>query len=170
MLYGLKSSGAPRHELFASTLLDLDFKSCLTDPDVWLHPAVKVSGETYYEYIFIYVDDLLVLSEAPDKIMVVISQCYWLENDSIQKPKMYLGAKIKEYRHPQDPTRVMWSMSADQYIKDALQNLDHMSHNMGKTLPTKVTTPFSSNYHPKVDVSAYLDYDFTSFFQQQWHY
>jgi hypothetical protein len=165
-LYGLKSSGAAWHELFASTLSDLDFKSCLADPDVWLRPAVKVSGETYYEYIFVYVDDLLVLSETPQKIMTVISQCYRLKNDSIQKPKTYLGAEIKEYRHPHDPTRTMWSMSADQYIKDALRNLDHTLERMGKRLPTKVTTPLSSNYRPEMDASAYLDDDFTRFFQQ----
>jgi hypothetical protein len=37
---------------------------------------------------------------------------------------------------------------------------------MGKKLPTKVTTPLSSNYRPKMDASAYLDDDFTRFFQQ----
>lgn len=98
--------------------------------------------------------------------MTVISQCYRLKNDSIQKPKTYLGAEIKEYRHPHDPTRTMWSMSADQYIKDALRNLDHTLERMGKRLPTKVTTPLSSNYRPEMDASAYLDDDFTRFFQQ----
>jgi hypothetical protein len=96
-LYGLKSSGAAWRNHLANTLHSMGFRSSLADPDVWLCPAVKVSGETYYEYIFVYVDDLLVLSEDPGKIMAVISQCYRLKNDSIQKPKTYLGAEIKEF-------------------------------------------------------------------------
>ena len=41
----------------------LDFKSCLADPDVWMRPAIKSDGNTYYEYILLYVDDALVVSE-----------------------------------------------------------------------------------------------------------
>jgi hypothetical protein len=38
--------------MFEGTLQDLQFKSSLADPDVWLRPAVKPNGEYYYEYIF----------------------------------------------------------------------------------------------------------------------
>ena len=40
----------------------MGFKSCLADPNVWLHPATKDDGTEYYEYILVYVDDLLVIS------------------------------------------------------------------------------------------------------------
>ena len=40
-LYGLKSSGAAWHAHLANTLHELQFQSCLADPDVWLCPAVK---------------------------------------------------------------------------------------------------------------------------------
>jgi hypothetical protein len=123
-LYGLKSSGAAWRSLFASTLSDLEFTSCLADPDVWMREAVKPTGEEYYEYIFVYVDDLLVLSHDPSSIMNTISDSYRLKNDSIQKPTTYLGAQIKEFRHPENPMTSMWSISADQYIKDALHNLE----------------------------------------------
>lgn len=38
-LYGLKSSGAAYRNHLASYLRELQFQSCLTDPDVWLRLA-----------------------------------------------------------------------------------------------------------------------------------
>jgi hypothetical protein len=112
------------------------------------------------------VDDLLVLSTDPHSIMKIISQQYRLKEGSLEKPKTYLGAEIKEFRHPDNPQHSMWSMSADQYVKDALTNLEFHLEQMGKRLPTKVTTPLSSNYRPEIDASPYLDDDFTTFYQQ----
>jgi hypothetical protein len=89
-LYGLKSSRAAWRSLFASTLPDLEFVSCLADPDVWMREAVKVTGEEYNEYIFIYVDDILVISQNPSTIMHTISDSYRLKDGSIQKPTTYL--------------------------------------------------------------------------------
>jgi hypothetical protein len=37
---------------------------------------------------------------------------------------------------------------------------------MEKRLPMKVTTPLSSNYRPELDMTPYLDDDFTRFYQQ----
>ncbi len=65
-LYGLKSSGAAWRSMFAATLQDIGYKASLADADVWLRPAVKSDGSHYYEYIFVYVDDLLVLSTCPE--------------------------------------------------------------------------------------------------------
>jgi hypothetical protein len=62
-LYSFKSSGAAWHNTLAGTLSDLSLTSSLADPDVWMHPALRTNGRTYYEYIFVYVDDILVLSE-----------------------------------------------------------------------------------------------------------
>ncbi len=58
-LYGLKSSGAARHEHFANTLNGMNFKPSYADPDVWMRAAIKPNGFRYYEYTFVYVDDLL---------------------------------------------------------------------------------------------------------------
>jgi hypothetical protein len=109
--------------MLASSLQDMGFQSSLADPDVWLRPAVEQTGETYYEYIFVYVDDLLVLSVNPQIIMKTISSFYRLKEGSVGKPTNYLGAQIKEYRNPTNPTKVMWSMSADKYIQEALRTL-----------------------------------------------
>lgn len=57
-LYGLKSSRAAWQSMFAGILTDLQCSSSLADPDIWLRPTTKKNGDQYYEYIFVYVDDL----------------------------------------------------------------------------------------------------------------
>jgi len=78
-LYGLKSSGVAWRNTLAGTLGDLGFKATLVDPDVWIRPGVKSNGQHYYEYIFVYVDDLLVLSEHPNCIIQGIGQSYQIK-------------------------------------------------------------------------------------------
>jgi Reverse transcriptase (RNA-dependent DNA polymerase) len=75
-LYGLKSSGAAYRAHFASNLLEMGFTSCKADPDVWLRPATKSNGLEYYEYLLTYVDDCLILSENPQKIVQALEQVY----------------------------------------------------------------------------------------------
>jgi hypothetical protein len=67
----------------ASTLLSLGFKGCLADPDVWLRPACKPDGTKYYEYVLIYVDDILVVSHDPEKVMDMLSENYTLKKGSV---------------------------------------------------------------------------------------
>jgi hypothetical protein len=44
------------------SLFDFGFASCQSDPDIWRRGATKKDGMNYYEYILVYVDDLLVIS------------------------------------------------------------------------------------------------------------
>jgi Reverse transcriptase (RNA-dependent DNA polymerase) len=68
-LYRLKSSGAAWRSHFANSLRDFGFQSCLADPDVWYKPATKSDGTEYYEYVLVYVDDLLHISHEPKKLI-----------------------------------------------------------------------------------------------------
>jgi len=150
-LYGLKSSGAAWHAHLANTLQHLGFTSCLADPDVWFRAAKKADGFEYYEYVLVYVDDLLVLSHQPDIIMKSLEDFYWLK-DGYNKPDHYLGAQIKEWRFPEDANKVMWAISSEQYVKEAIKNVE-MHRN--KALP-KVYQPLPSNYHPELDITPLL--------------
>jgi hypothetical protein len=62
-LYGLKSSGAMWRSHFAAHLREMGLTSSLGDPDVWLRAAEKPDKSEYYEYILVYVDDLLIVSK-----------------------------------------------------------------------------------------------------------
>jgi hypothetical protein len=103
-LYGLKSSRAAWHEHFANTLYNMDFKPSYADPDVWMRAAVKPNGFKYYEYIFVYVDDLLILSHQTKAIVRVLKSIYRLKDDEVGVPKIYLGAQVKQMHLPQEKT------------------------------------------------------------------
>jgi hypothetical protein len=77
-LYGLKSSGAVWRSHLANTLQSLGYTSCVADPDVWYCAAVKPDGFHYYEYVLVYVDDLLVLSHQGHKTMTALEEFYRL--------------------------------------------------------------------------------------------
>jgi hypothetical protein len=92
-LYGLKSSGAAWRAHLANTLHDLQYRSSLADPDIWMRPSVKRNGEHYYEYVAVYVDDILVISESPKQTMDCLSKLYRLKEGSVGKPTQYLGPR-----------------------------------------------------------------------------
>ena len=68
-LYGGKAAGRDFRNHLRSCMEFLNFKSCLADPNVWMRPAIKSDGNTYYEYILLYVDDALVVSENAESIL-----------------------------------------------------------------------------------------------------
>ena len=68
-LYGGKAAGRDFSKHLHSCMEFLNFKSCLADPDVWIRPVIKSNGNTYYEYILLYVDDALVVSENAESIL-----------------------------------------------------------------------------------------------------
>ena len=122
-LYGLKSSAYAWRIHLAETLKEVGFKMCLADNDVWMRPAVKENGMEYYEYVLIYTDDILAISMKPMEILNCLDQHYILEPNLIGKPKQYLGAQIGEYRFPDQPDKVYWSMSSEKYVKEAFRNV-----------------------------------------------
>ncbi len=61
-LYGLKSAGAAWRSHLASSLHAIGYKSCLADPDIWLREVVRDDNTRYYEYLAVYVDDILSIS------------------------------------------------------------------------------------------------------------
>ena len=86
-LYGLKSSVAMWCSHFADTLHDQGFHSSLADPDVWLHLSVKPDGFEYYEYLLIYVGDLLEISHCAKDIIQTLETKYGYHLKDIGLPK-----------------------------------------------------------------------------------
>lgn len=73
----------------------MGFTPSLADPDVWYKAAAKPNGFQYYEYLIVYVDDILVLSHKAKEVMVTIEKLYHLK-EAASIPKTYLGATILE--------------------------------------------------------------------------
>jgi hypothetical protein len=162
-MYGLKSSGAAWHAKFSKTLRSMEFTPSYADPDVWMRPATNEKGKEYYEYILVYVDDILVLSHAPSPIMKTIQIAYRLKK-SPAGPSQYLGAQIKEWSIPTE-TRRTWSMSCTQYLKEALRNVEAELAKSNLALRGKPNTPMRGGYRPELDVSPVLGPEQANYYQ-----
>ncbi len=55
------------------TLRALRYVPTKADPDGWMKRVVKPSGEEYYAYMLVYVDDVLHLSHDPQEDMKRLS-------------------------------------------------------------------------------------------------
>jgi hypothetical protein len=89
-LYGLRSSGARWHERLANTLRGMGWLPSRADPDVWMMDA-----GSNWEYICVYVDDLLIHSKDPMVIVDELKQRYKLKG--VGHPEFFLGADIKRW-------------------------------------------------------------------------
>ena len=70
----------------------LGFSSSRVDPDVWMRLSKRSTGEEYYEYVLLYVDDVLVISERAEQVLrQELGQHFVLCEESIGKPSNYLG-------------------------------------------------------------------------------
>lgn len=163
-LYGLKSSGAAWRAHLASTLASLGFHSCLADPDVWYHSANKADGYEYYEYVLVYVDDVLVFSHAGRCIMFALEEFYRLK-DGFSKPTQYLGAMVKEWTFS-DGSEPCWALSSQQYVDEAIRNIEIHLKQSNHTL-CKSNQPMPTWYHPELNVTPYLQDEDINFYQSQ---
>jgi hypothetical protein len=149
-LYGLKSSGAACRAHFSKALHELGYTSSLADPDVWLHPEIKPDGTEYYAYVLVYVDNILVVSHNPTMTMQMISRLFRLK-DGFAPPTRYLGATIEKWRISGDEYPRHWGHSSEEYVKQAIANVEHELSLEGKRLCERYSTPMSSNYRPELD-------------------
>jgi hypothetical protein len=142
-LYGLKSSCAAWRSHLAMTLISLGYTSCLADPDIWLREATQPDGTLYYEYLLAYVDDMLLVSHDPYKTMNALSKVYRMKEGSIGEPKKYLRADVIKYQLPGD-AKPKWGFSSEQYIKEAIRNVELELLKSSYVLITTASTPMSS--------------------------
>ena len=163
-LYGLKSASFSFRSYMAEKLTNLGFQSTMADPDVWLRAASKGDGEQYYEYVLMYVDDILAISCDPKAILEDVQRTFKLKNDKIEPPEFYLGAKLQE-----KPINNMkcWTITSQDYVKAAIKNVEEAIKTKGRRLPTtNIETPMNNTYTPELDVTAELDGEDITFYQE----
>ena len=114
-LYELKSSGAALRNHLDDCMIHIGYKSCLADPDLWMKPTTKATGEHYYSYTLNYVDAVLVISEEAGTILARLGKYFKLKAGSIVPPKNYLGTKICLARLPNGVAA--WGMRPSQYVQ-----------------------------------------------------
>ncbi len=162
--YGLKSSPARFHERLSQRLREMGFRPSKADFDLWMR-----SKGDHYEYLATYVDDLLVFSREPLKIIEEVKKDFLLTEAG--KPEYYQGGDFHTTKEidgieeaNDDDTAphlsskwlkegVKTAFSARTYISQCMSKLETM---MNKTFSTK-NSPMSDLYHPETDDSPLLN-------------
>ena len=99
----------------------LNFVSCPADPDVWMRPAKRSDGTDYYEYILLYCDDALSISENAESVLrSELGRYFPLKEEWIGPPKIYLGGSVRKVQL--DNGVEYWAYSSSQYMRAAVKN------------------------------------------------
>jgi hypothetical protein len=85
-----------------------------------------------------------------------------LKEESVREPIEYFGVSIVKYSLPscnRDDLymKECWAMTADVYVKRALDDVERALADVGQYLRKRVSTPLQTSIYPKLDVSELLD-------------
>jgi hypothetical protein len=78
-------------------------------------------GVLYWDYILIYVDDILCVHHDSGSPRAKLEEYFKMKEGSIQVPTFYLGAKMNKTVLPNGV--VAWVMSSSKYVQSAVQNV-----------------------------------------------
>lgn len=156
-LYGGKTAGRDFRNHLRECMQHMGFTSCKSDPDVWMRAATKSDGSTYWEYILLYVDDALCISETAESILRnELGKYFTLKESSIGPPTLYLGGRMRKVILENGAKA--WAFGSSQYVQAAVQNVEDTLKKKGLKLPTRgINSPTSTNYRPEIDSSPELD-------------
>ena len=169
-LYGLKTSGASWRQHLASEIRNVGFTNTKGDPDVYRRKASKASGEAYYEYMIVYVDDIICVSHEPEKWMKLLSNIYRLRDVGI--PSKFLGSNIREWKYSdtEGHVKTCWALGSETYVKEACTIAERQMKNHNLEYPSTrrhgSNSPFSSaSYRPELDATPYCNNDQVGVYQ-----
>ena len=85
--------------------------------------AIKSDGTKCYDYVLLYVDDALVVSECAESILRYELRRYFeLKEESIGPPDHYLGGKVRMVQLENGVNA--WAFSSSQYLQTAVKNVE----------------------------------------------
>ena len=149
-LYGLKSSGLRWHERFADVLRSIGFFPSRAEPDIWM----RDKGD-HYEYIGVYVDDLLIASKDPQSIIATLTDVYLFKLKGTGPIAFHLGC---DFFRDADGNLCY---APRKYIERMLDNYKRI---FGKN-PRLAQSPLIKGDHPELDTSDLLDDEWVKIYQ-----
>ena len=88
-----------------------------------MRPAKKSDGSSCYEYILLYTDDVLIISDNAESVLRNgIGRYFDLKESSIGPPKLYLGGHVRKVEL--DNGAKAWAFSSSQYVQAAVKNVE----------------------------------------------
>ena len=163
----LKSAGASFRQYLTGKIYDLRFKPSAANPDVWMRPATKADGTKYYEYVLVYVGDILTMSEKPEEIMQSLMNEFTFKGgaDGVIPPTDNLGAKLEWKEDIMG--RDCWSMTSYKYVNAAIQAVEErLKERNDRPLPLRAASPMSYDYIPELDATEELQSDEVNYYQE----
>jgi hypothetical protein len=142
-LYGLRSSGLCWHQLFAEVLRDMGFVQSKAEADIWMR-----EGDGVYEYIAVYVDDLLIAARNPKEIVETLQEKHGFKLKGVGPLTYHLGCDY--FRDKKDGTLCY---GPKKYIEKIVDQYEMMFGSK----PKEYTSPLEKGDHPEVDTSDELD-------------
>jgi len=117
-----------------------------------MQKAQKDSGEFYWEYVLLYVDDALCISDRGRHVLEnEIGKYFQIKEGSVSPPTLYLGNKVKQVEL--ENGTYVWASSSSQYVQAAVKNVEIYLQCKEQSLPKKAPSLFSSKYRPEIDVT-----------------
>ena len=101
----------------------LGFFLCLSDTDVWMHELQKAYGTAYWEYVLLYFDDYLIISNNSRHILEnEIGKYFTMKTGSVGPPEIYLGGHMRKITLENGSKA--WGFSLLQYFQASVKNVD----------------------------------------------
>ena len=99
----------------------MGYRSTDSDPEIWIKRSTTENGNAYYNYILVYVDDVIHLAKDAQEYMLNINQIYWMK-EGFGIPDIYIGANSDKFKL--DDRRTVWYMTWVEYLCGAIKNID----------------------------------------------
>jgi len=106
-----------------------------------------------YEYIAVYVDDLIVASKEPMKAMDEFKQIGGFKLKGVGEPEYYLGGDVEREKRNDKSEKYITKISARTYIKNVCHKIERVFNLTLKNYHS----PLEGGYHPELDTSELLD-------------
>ena len=113
--------------------------------NVWRRAARKGNGKRCYEYIFLYTNDIISISEYPRRILDEMNKHFLLKVDSIQEPARYLGASISKHLLDGD-SHYTWAIGSKEYLIESLRIVKQRIKPLNLKLKSKATSALPSDF------------------------
>ena len=121
-------------------------------------------GSEYWQFVLLYTDDILAIMCDPETFLrTEIGTRFTLKESSIGPPTQYLGNKLSNVTLSNGISA--WTFSSSQYTQSVVTNVKESLAKEGRKLPTRVRSPWPTNYRPESDISPELSPTKASYFQ-----
>ncbi len=124
----------------------MNFKPCKVDTDVWMRLS---DSHTCYEYVAVYVDDLLISMENPKDFCDNLKDNFKFKLKGDGPVSYHLGLN-----YIRDKDGIL-KQQPIQYIEKMMASYKQMFD----SVPKKYKTPLDKGDHPEIDTSELLDED-----------